>query len=954
MSITHENGPRAGPVAGQPEPSRSPARSSSAGLHALQRSAGNAAVVQHLAQAQRRKLRPPGLVPLQRCGPASCDGSGPETTGYAVHGRENLAAPVADEAITMQRSADEDLAAYIAKDLAAYAAGHASPYAHIRSIFARVDPGIQDNVAADFTRLQNTNQLEEYAASPAGRAMLDLLTEAMLTGHVTSFETLQANRILSAKGRTITPEQHAKETTRIAKLRHQAEDSVTELAVDQQAMKLARSMSDLMAVQRYDAITQKIQDAPANVEDNIAAHLIELLTTPQLEAAARAAAGRTMLDVCYDAIITGSVTAFERLQGDRILAARISSSDHGGAGEALENPTIFPLATGWGSTATIVARLRSDGTVMVYYDTKTGARQPQFKQALNTLSQRFGDDKVFTGMILQPDEVVMVQLFDQDGVILPIPAIKLIDFFNQQQEDFIGKVTTITFLGATAGLGGVGGAGILGWADTVAFAISAGSMFVNTYRKDIAKTSGGRSFLAAWDMAEGIADLYGWGRLGVDGLRAVQAKVAPALRRWRAEAATGLSAAERNTIAQAQQKSEAWLDGVKQAEATEIAKAGAAKKAGTGEPARQPADVEPAQPAKARATPTGPPKAPEASKVVAGGHSEVHVTGDRIVVCQLCPDLKDAVGDAITHHGVAAEVAEAERVAARGKPAGAAARAEVALLEAEKVNAETLGRQNVRYKREFIADPALAQEWSRTRGMKRGPSKAAAVHDLELRAARLKAANDRRIEGVRRQAEQLRADAMKNAASAHELKELYRNQPKWVLDDLKRLEDQAVETLKKARKKPLERRHRRDPLLSEEIKRKHLLAEDVKWMERDYRMPHEAEVWVNGKAGKRLRSDRFTSGGVKDLDVAEHGFNEANTLSHTEAKALRELGIHRGETMYINGRYAPCRFCLARMQKAVDTFGGTVVYLWPGGPKGRARFFRGSDTATKLRGQGAV
>ncbi|WP_188539246.1 hypothetical protein [Kocuria dechangensis] len=856
----------------------------------------------------------------------------------------------------MQRSADEDLAAYIAKDLAAYAAGHASPYAHIRSIFARVDSDIQDNVAADFTQLQNTNQLEEYAATPAGRAMLDLLTEAMLTGHVTSFETLQANRILSAKGRTITPEQQAKETTRIAKLRHRAEDSVTELAVDQQAMKLAHSMSDLIAVQRYDAITKKIQDAPANVEDNIAAHLIELLTTPQLEAAARAAAGRTMLDVCYDAIITGSVTAFERLQGDRILAARISSSGHGGAGEALENPTIFPLATGWGSTATIVAHLQSDGTVMVYYDTKTGARQPRFKQALNTLGRRFGDDKVFTGMILQPDEVVMVQLFDQDGVILPIPAIKLIDFFNQQQVDFIGKVTTITFLGATAGLGGVGGAGILGWADTVAFAISAGSIFVNTYRKDIARTSGGRSFLAAWDMAEGIAGLYGWGRLGVDGLRAVQAKVAPALRRWRAEAPTGLSAAERNTIAQAQQKTEAWLDGVKQAETAEIAKAeaGAAKKAATGEPTRHPADVEPAQSAKAHAPPAGPPKAPEASKVVAGGHSEVHVTGDRIVVCQLCPDLKDAVGEAITHPGVAAEVAEAERVAARGKPAGAAAKAEVAVLEAEKVNAETLRRQNVRYEREFIADPALAQEWSRIRGMKRGPSKAAAVHDLELRAARLKAANDRRVEGVRQQAEQLRAGAMKNAASAHELRELYRDQPKWVLDDLKRLEDQAVETMKKARKKPLERRHRRDPLLSEEIRRKHLLAEDVKWMERDYRMPHEAEVWVNGKAGKRLRSDRFTSGGVKDLDVAEHGFNEANTRSHTEAKALRELGIHPGETMYINGRYAPCRFCLARMQKAVDTFGGTVVYLWPGGPKGGARFFRGSGTATQLRGQGAV
>ena len=31
-----------------------------------------------------------------------------------------------------------------------------------------------------------------------------------------------------------------------------------------------------------------------------------------------------MLDVCYDAIITGSVTAFERLQGDRILVLELT------------------------------------------------------------------------------------------------------------------------------------------------------------------------------------------------------------------------------------------------------------------------------------------------------------------------------------------------------------------------------------------------------------------------------------------------------------------------------------------------------------------------------------------------------------------------------------------------------------------------------------------------------
>ena len=120
-------------------------------------------------------------------------------------------------------------------------------------------------------------------------------------------------------------------------------------------------------------------------------------------------------------------------------------------------------------------------------------------------------------MILRPDEVVMAQLFDSDGVVVPIAAIQLVDFYNQQLEDFASKFTTVTMLVPTwAGWGRRRGAARLG--GHAAFAISAGSIVVKAYRKEIAKTAGGL-FLEAWDMAEGVANLYGWGRLGVDGLR---------------------------------------------------------------------------------------------------------------------------------------------------------------------------------------------------------------------------------------------------------------------------------------------------------------------------------------------------------------------------------------------------------------------------------------------------
>jgi hypothetical protein len=153
----------------------------------------------------------------------------------------------------------------------------------------------------------------------------------------------------------------------------------------------------------------------------------------------------------------------------------------------------------------------------------------------------------------------------------PVPAIKLIDFANQEDEDFWGKFKTVTALAATVGVGGIGAGGILGWADTITFAISAGSEVVNAYRREIAKTTAGKIFLEVWDATERIAGYYNWGRLGFDGLHFVHAKVSSAFEGWRHEAAAGLTSAERQAIATAQQKTEAWLDAVKQAESAEAA-----------------------------------------------------------------------------------------------------------------------------------------------------------------------------------------------------------------------------------------------------------------------------------------------------------------------------------------------------------------------------------------------
>jgi hypothetical protein len=141
----------------------------------------------------------------------------------------------------------------------------------------------------------------------------------------------------------------------------------------------------------------------------------------------------------------------------------------------------------------------------------------------------------------------------------------------------------VSVMGATVGLGGIGAGGILGWGETIAFTINAGTLFINANRDVIAKTAFGRGFLEAWDVAEGVVEYYNWGRLGVEGLKLVHATVSVPFKQWRQEVAAGLTSAERNTIAKAQQQTAEWLDAVKKAEAAEAAKA--AKPAAADSPA---------------------------------------------------------------------------------------------------------------------------------------------------------------------------------------------------------------------------------------------------------------------------------------------------------------------------------------------------------------------------------
>ncbi|MGB4911913.1 MAG: DUF4157 domain-containing protein [Candidatus Dechloromonas phosphoritropha] len=496
--------------------------------------------------------------------------------------------------VALQRDSDDDLAAYVAHDLNDYVGKNRLPYKHVIDVVHSYKAKeLDDNIAAAFTELQSLAQLENFAATEEGRKMLDVLYSAMTTGHVTAFETLQSERIIFAKWKFSPAELY-----KAAQSRDPAANSPGEIAVDQRASEIARELNEDVTKNLYGEVIKKVKKLDSYIEDNVASHFIVLQSPDRLEKFAANNEGRAMLDLLYQALITGDVTGFERLQAERILEAKAKTmrAPTGAAlTKGIKDPAIFPLETAWSSTATIVAEIQPDGKVKMFYDTSTGINQPKFKKEVEKLRRRYGESAVTNGIFLDPDDLVAVKLYDQDDApIVAMPAIKLIDFFNQQKQDTLGKIEQVAILGATVGAGGIGAGGILGWADTIAFALNAGSLFINAYRREIAKTPSGRAFLEAWDIAEGISEYYNWGRLGVDGLRLIHAKVSPALKRWRQETPTGLNSVERETIAKAQQKAEAWLDGVKEAESAEAGKyleAHPPKKVG-GELGRRHADIE--------------------------------------------------------------------------------------------------------------------------------------------------------------------------------------------------------------------------------------------------------------------------------------------------------------------------------------------------------------------------
>ncbi|HTS30928.1 MAG TPA: DUF4157 domain-containing protein [Bryobacteraceae bacterium] len=530
---------------------------------------------------------------------------------------------------TVYRLSNIDKAAdYLAGKLHAYVLAHPEPYSFIRDLFKIIPSSWEDNVAAAFVALLNDLELDRFAATDEGRAVLDILYDAMITGDVSGFERAEAARIeqyglegarkrqSTAQFYAFTEDQSTPESL-VDRLRDSIADGVD---VDTASEDLARKLRAQIdrRPDPYAFLRAVFEKLPDEWEDNVAAELVAAIDNTRLNQFAASQEGLGVLDILYDALITGDVSAFERYEAERIIqvrAGRTSLHDY----EAYQgHPRIFPVKYQRflrDCYAPLKAEL-SDGMVKVKYNSVRIYECSEFRKDIDTLKASFGisDTGLLDWIPLKPDELVTVRLYDDNEKLLDMPAIGLIDFANESKNRTLALAEQSFVLGltiATIPLGGLPEAGLLrllAIADRVAWGIALVSSLVNLNRDWIAELPYGKDFLEAMDAVNRLAGYYGWARLGVEGLRFAGSKIRPAWQAWRAAPRVDLSDAHaaiaRDIDTQVGHTLEDIANAEKQATAGVHPDTPAAEPRTAGEPHESAGTVEGAQPAQHPAEPS--------------------------------------------------------------------------------------------------------------------------------------------------------------------------------------------------------------------------------------------------------------------------------------------------------------------------------------------------------------
>jgi len=90
---------------------------------------------------------------------------------------------------------------------------------------------------------------------------------------------------------------------------------------------------------------------------------------------------------------------------------------------------------------------------------------------------------------------------------------------------------------------------------------------------------------------------------------------------------------------------------------------------------------------------------------------------------------------------------------------------------------------------------------------------------------------------------------------------------------------------------------------------------------------HNANVTVRDADGGIISHSRLVSGNMTPEEQAL-GFPKNTLASHTEARAVKQTALEKGQSMTITGQNAPCPTCKGAMNKAAGETGATIKYQW--------------------------
>jgi hypothetical protein len=382
----------------------------------------------------------------------------------------------------------------------------------------------------------------------------------------------------------------------------------------------------------HSYVTAVFEKLDSDWEDNVGALFTEKLTDAQLDSIAGSYTGRAMLSVLYDAMITGSVSKFEREQATRVLNAKarqlkpedyLASERRRPSGGKTQ---IFPVRnmriTPGYDDAPLMAELTPEGKVRAEYPTRVKYAKT-FAAEVSTLQE---DTFLSDGQILNPNEIVGIKDYESGGSTQYLPALALIDYSNRVKHSTLGKIATVAAVAATAGLAGPGlaaeeggkWAARLALADKVANVAQVVSGFVGENRDWIIDNLGwpGRQLVKASEVADSIIAIYGIARLGHAGFQiATDLRAASRAAREKANSLTNveLTANELKQLDQVELQTQKLEEELQNVEASESA--GQAAAPTTAPPAEKPptpagkpsphAGTEPAQPVKPPAQETG-------------------------------------------------------------------------------------------------------------------------------------------------------------------------------------------------------------------------------------------------------------------------------------------------------------------------------------------------------------